>query len=95
MCFMEITTCGDCKKKHDYTPSFCEKMQKGIMCVDKDIPTTRDTRHNQTTLTASIRFDDRFNDMVMYLSDIMVTYEIEFPCDKCVENSQREAGITE
>jgi hypothetical protein len=95
MCFMEISKCPTCKKKYDYIPSFCEKIHKGMICVDKDLPATRDARYNDSTLMTSIRFDDRFDDRVMYLSDVMVMYELDLTCDQCIEKLQAETNATE
>jgi hypothetical protein len=92
MCFMEIEYCPECKKKHTYSPSFCENYHKGILCVRDDIPATRDTRHNQSTLRATVRFDDRFGNRVMYLSDIMETSVYDFTCDSCIEQTKAEAS---
>ena len=92
MCFMEIEHCPECKKKHTYSPSFCENYHKGILCVRDDIPANRDTRYNQSTLRATVRFDDRFGNRVMYLSDIMETNVYDFTCSSCIEQTNAEAS---
>lgn len=92
MCFIEIEKCPECKKKHSYSPSFCENYHKGILCVRDDIPATRDTRYNQSTLRATVRFDDRFGNRVMYLSDIMTTSVYDFTCESCIEQANAEGS---
>jgi hypothetical protein len=60
--------------------------------VSDDVPATRDTRYNQSTLRASVRFDDRFGNRVMYLSDIMNTNVYDYPCDSCNEQTNAETS---
>jgi hypothetical protein len=91
MCVIEIERCPECKRKHTYTPSFCEKYQKGIICVSDDVPARRDPGTSQSTLRATVRFDDRFGKRVLYLSDIMDVNQYDYPCSSCIEDTTEGA----
>ncbi len=83
MCTINTTTCNTCGKKSNFGVEFCDKIDKGMMRVDENVPATRDAHPNQSTLRTTVRFSDKYGNRIMYLSDVMVTRQNAGTCGSC------------